>query len=209
MKGTTHVFIGGVVGSYIGFLEQDPLIAGVSIAAASLSALAPDLDTNSTFTNRITLNPERIHRILALVGILLIIAAFWPAQPYETWLLVTIGAALVIFPKKAISRKTLLLCTAFLIGGTGIYLDMQPALLTLSLFLILAAFSSHRGFTHSLFGLALWSYMCYEASLVLNMQVLLTAGAAGYASHLLTDTKLFLNKRGIKPLWIFLPKLEI
>lgn len=110
-------------------------------------------------------------------------------------------------PRSKINQRVLLfknklfkMITYSLMGLVLIYLDYvlyasgNKTLRLIGLALILIGISRHRGFTHSLLGLILFSSIVYIGTMKFNLYEAFIGFAIGYASHLFMD---LLTEKGI------------
>ncbi|MBD7984857.1 metal-dependent hydrolase [Sporosarcina sp. Sa2YVA2] len=210
MKGSSHAYIGAAVGAIAGFQidATDPLTITTSAIIGSISALVPDLDTNGTASNRITLSKSFSQWLMRLVGMGLLIAIIF--QFFQTGItpniiiFAGIGALLlVIF--RFIKQRRMLTLTGILVMAIGFVMHQSIGILLAGSYIIIASFLAHRSYTHSLIGLAFYAFILHHIHLQWPIDGLFIAGTAGYASHLIADLKLLpVNRRGVKlfaPIW--------
>lgn len=122
-------------------------------------------------------------------------------------------------PRSKINQRVLLLknrlfkmITYSLMGGGLIYLDTIlnssgfKILRLLGLTLILVGLSRHRGFTHSLLGLVLFSGIVYIGTSNYNLYVAFVGFVIGYVSHLVLD---LVTVQGIELLYPYKKNIRI
>jgi len=140
------------------------------------------------------------------ISTIVAIALHIPVIPLMTGAILGSGLPDIDSEKSAISRKilifknrTTLKITYFIIGLAAI-INGQTGLKSIGAFLILAAISGHRKFTHSLLGLLSFSGIClytlYSYSGIINYLVL--GLITGYATHILADS---FSNHGIELFW--------
>ncbi|MFS0574070.1 metal-dependent hydrolase [Sporosarcina sp. 179-K 3D1 HS] len=207
MKGTSHLVIGTAAGACAGlYLNADPLTLVICAAVGGLSGVMPDLDTNGLASNTVTLSKKKVKTPLLLMGIGVVIYAFYQfIQGTDAMLFkqLGIGVGMVIL-SAVITQKRMLTLTGVGIVMGGVALD-RTWLVLLGIFVILASFLPHRSYTHSLLGLGFFSLILQLAQTDLQLEGLYLAGMAGYASHLVADMRILpMNRRGVKlfaPVW--------
>jgi inner membrane protein len=172
----------------------DQNITAPIIAIIAVSALLPDIDepngllAQRTMPNFI-LNALKALLIIAGVAFILFGAALTPLH-------YIVGTGLIVgslIPNGYI-RKILM----FIIGLLLImYGDMvTPWNYIAGALLVIIPFLTHRGLTHSIYGIAGWFGILYYAALSSN-DLIWIAGGLSYTLHLLCDV---LTNHGIRPL---------
>lgn len=201
MMGRSHLIIStGLTLSALAVFNQ-PITVPVIVVTA-ISALLPDIDEpNSLLVSR-TL-PKSFIRLLQI----LLIAAgallyFSGVMPWPWNLDLAIATAVFSFlPIRSLRN----ICMAgiavglIVLGGT-----LSPWNYILGALLLICVFLPHRGLTHTLYGLGIWSAILYFASHEQGKSIWL-AGCISYALHLLADS---LTNRGIRPLPPFQYRLK-
>lgn len=210
MKGSSHAYIGAAAGAIAGFQinPADPVIIATCAIIGSISALVPDLDTNGTASNRITLSKSFSQWLMRLVGMGLLIAiAFQYVQTGLTPKIILFAAigALLLVVSRFIKQKRMLTLTGILVMAIGFVLHQSIGILLAGSYIIMASFLPHRSYTHTLIGLAFYAFILHHINEQWPIDGLIIAGTAGYASHLIADLKLLpVNRRGVKlfaPIW--------
>ena len=136
-----------------------------------------------------------------LIGILMILYSFIEKTATERWLGLGIGV-LIMVVSALIKQKHMLTITGVAIIAGGFSLDEQWIIL-LGVYVIIASFSSHRSYTHSLLGVIFFGFIALKLQTSLGIHGVFYTCLGGYISHLLADLKILpMNKRGIK---LFLP----
>lgn len=147
------------------------------------------------------------------VGAVVAAALHLPIMPLILGAILGAGIPDIDSEKSAMSRKILIfknratLKITYVILGLATIINGQISLKLIGAFLILAAISGHRKFTHSLLGLLSFSGICiytlYSYStngLIRNMVLGLIIG---YAVHILADS---FSNHGIELFWPFYDK---
>ncbi|MBC8591381.1 metal-dependent hydrolase [Wansuia hejianensis] len=132
-------------------------------------------------------------------------------QPMETKLIIVLASTLgslipdIDHPKARLNQKLLLLKNKFYrslfylsLAGGFIYLYIIREDILFGLLAIMTFFtgiSSHRGFTHSLLGFVIATYIVKIISITYKIPYIYSSFAIGYLSHLIGD---FLTPKGIK-----------
>ena len=132
-------------------------------------------------------------------------------QPVENQLILVLASALgslipdLDHPKSKLNQKLLfiknklystLFYLSIAIGSIYLYLTTDNNIFgLLGVISFLIGISTHRGFTHSIVGLLLFSWMVKIFTLKYNLFFIHSGFVAGYASHLVAD---FFTVKGIK-----------
>jgi inner membrane protein len=198
MKGITHLLIGAGAGfASATALDADGAVTVTMTCTAAVAALVPDLDTGGLLSNRITFSHKAIRNITIFIGLLLILYSMWNLYSQDRYIGLAIGAGIMLL-SRVINKKFMLLITGIAVCLTGLYIGHTWIVMS-GCYIGVASFLSHRTYTHSLIGL-LYFYILmtfFEQETALFGTQL--AGTAGYASHLLADSRIFpVNKRGVK-----------
>ncbi|MFD1851544.1 metal-dependent hydrolase [Oceanobacillus bengalensis] len=202
MKGTTHVAIGAAAGLFTANIyHTDPTSTMVLVGLGSIAGLVPDLDIDGKLSNKITLSKDVFRLIAQVIAIFIIGYSFFTGTGFEKW--IGIGAGIMLFILAIFIRQRRMLTLTgigVLIGGQALQEDW---LWLLGIYLIIASFVSHRGYTHSILGAVFFAFISFSLDKSLALDGVSIACILGYVSHLITDMKFFpVNKRGIK---LFLP----
>lgn len=203
MNGAAHSAIGAGTGFIIANLNgADPVTTIALISAGTVSALVPDLDIGGKLANKITLSDQLLKGVATLIGALMVTLSLFQGIGSEKWIGMIIGAAIIFFTQK-LSQKIMLTLTGISVSAIGLVISKLWVTL-IGIYIIGAAFSSHRTYTHSLLGLAFFAYISYLFAVDRNNGLLFYTCTAGYASHLIADMRLLpMNKKGIKLLLPF------
>ncbi|MBP3950268.1 metal-dependent hydrolase [Bacillus suaedae] len=201
MKGTQHLLIGGATGAAIAFIRNNDLIeTSLIIGVSSFASLAPDLDTNGKLSRRMTISYSLVRKLIFLLGVCL--AAYLILyQKHDLWIGATVLIASTFASMRFIKPKTMNIVTSLCFVGFGVYFSISW-LVGLGIFFGVAAFSPHRGITHSLLGLIYFTWVASMFQSYYELNHISIAACLGYASHLLLDMRGFsYNKRGVK--WFY------
>lgn len=160
--------------------------------------------------------------VTAGIAVGLTLAAGNPIEKQAILILAAVVGALIPdmdHPRSKINQRILLfknklfkMITYSLMGGGLIYLDTilndpgSRILRMLGLALILVGLSRHRGFTHSLLGLVLFSVIVYIGTLNYNLYVVFVGFVIGYVSHLVLD---LVTVQGIELLYPYKKNIKI
>ena len=209
MKGSSHAAIGVAVGTIAGY-QVHPDLYTVAIAAlvGGVSALVPDLDTNGLASNRITISKKVTQWLMQLVGAGIFVAIVYQyfTKGFTPSILIYAGIGLLFFiVSRFITQRRMLTLTGVMVMWLGIVMHQSIGVMLAGSYIIIASFLPHRSYTHSLIGLVFYAFILNQLQQDWQIDVLLIAGIAGYASHLIADMKVFpMNRRGVKwfaPLW--------
>ncbi len=204
MKGLTHLSIGITTGAAIAAITDAVPLTVAGLAVAGFSALAPDLDhPGSKLGRKIAFDHRYLKWAICLIAMSLATGAWWWASGYWKQLLYGVSllillAGLVMMENTA--RKYTLFLMALAITGLAIYLD-TAWLFLLGAFIGISPFMKHRTWTHTLWSLGLWMYICYRAQHATGLPGILIMGSAGYVSHLLADSLTPGSIKWLFPLW--------
>lgn len=209
MKGSSHAAIGVTVGAIAGFQVQPDLYTiAISSLVGGVSALVPDLDTNGLASNRITFSKQFTQWLMQFVGIGILIAIAYQyfTKGFAPSIILYAGIGLLFFiVSRFITQRRTLTLTGVMVMWLGIVMHQSIGILLVGSYIVIASFLPHRSYTHSLLGLAFYTFILHQLQQEWAIEGLLVAGIAGYASHLVADMKLLpMNRRGVKwfvPLW--------
>jgi inner membrane protein len=202
LNGTSHAVIGSATGFIVAHtFHASPTETLLFVGLGGVSGLMPDLDIDGKLRGKITLPHEVIRLSALIIGLMMIVYSFVEKAVLEQWLGVGIGL-LIIVVASLIKQKHMLTITgmAVLVGGFSID---ERWLILLGIYLVIASFSSHRSYTHSILGIVFFGMIASNLEASLGIQGVFFTCCGGYISHLIADLKILpFNKRGIKP---FLP----
>lgn len=203
MKGSTHLGIGAAIGTaatlYFPFHLNH---AAIYLSVATFSALAADLDGASLLSSKLS-KPARWLRDFGLwSGLLLVIANAYLYFSWDRFYPTFSAAAVTILLLGFVTSQGMIRNALVSLIGIGVLFAgvhaKQNWLLELGVFVAWVPWLKHRGLTHTVWALILWSQIGWELEKQLNIEGILVTSVAGYASHLLADT---LTPNGVK--WLF------
>ncbi|WP_316568841.1 metal-dependent hydrolase [Neobacillus sp. YIM B06451] len=202
MNGTSHAAIGAATGFVVAnSFDASPSATLLLVGLGSISGLIPDLDIDGKLRGKITLSHKMIRLSAQLIGILMILYSFIEKTATEKWLGLGIGV-MINLVASLIKQKHMLTITGAAVIAGGFSLD-ELWLILLGVYVIIASFSSHRSYTHSLLGVIFFGFIAYKLEASLGINGVFYTCLGGYVSHLIADLKILpFNKRGIK---LFLP----
>lgn len=202
MNGTTHAAIGAAAGFIVANAHHsDPLEYFLFIGIGSMSALIPDLDIDGKLRSKITFSHKVIKAAAQLIGFLMICYSFFAGSATDKWLGIAIGSGM-LFLSTFIKQKHMLVVTAIGVFLGGLSLE-ESWLLLLSIYIFIASFVAHRGYTHSFLGIIFFAVIAQQFETAIGLDGVFTTCLIGYLSHLVCDMKVLpFNQRGIK---LFLP----
>ncbi len=210
MMGRTHaafgVFTVLFTGTIIGLTFFEHELTVVSIGAALLGSLFPDMDMGgSTLSKRFgIIKTEIIEKIwFVFLGVLLIVGyhSFGNTPVFH-------GIVFIIFMGFVMSKsfakkgfRTLRSIThglAALLCILGAYYYQQYPLAWIGFILLLLLFSTHRGMSHSLLFLGLVIFAAHQITSFYNYPNYSIVFGIGMASHIFSD---MFSKQGVRLLW--------
>ncbi|MGE7906411.1 metal-dependent hydrolase [Peribacillus sp. NPDC094092] len=205
MNGTAHMALGATVGFLTAnTLQTDPTTTLFLVGIGGVSGLMPDMDIDGKLSNRITFSHKLIRTIAQTIGILMIIYSLLEGSETEKWIGVGAGIGIIII-SSFIRQRHMLTLTGLAVLGGGLSLQ-ENWLWLLGVYIILASFTPHRSYTHSIAGTAFFGIIAYQFEAFMGTDGIFTTCLLGYISHLIADLKcLPFNKRGVK---LFLPFLS-
>ena len=202
LNGTSHAVIGSATGFIVAqTFHASPTETLLFVGLGGVSGLMPDLDIDGKLRGKITLSHKVIRLSALIIGLLMILYSFIEKPIEERWLGVGIGLLIVVVAS-FIKQKHMLTITGMAVLVGGFSLD-ELWLILLGIYLVIASFSSHRSYTHSILGIVFFGVIASNLEASLGIQGVFYTCCGGYISHLIADLKILpFNKRGIKP---FLP----
>lgn len=208
MKGSTHLAIGVAIGAAAAAHYPFTLKhAALYIAVSALSALSPDLDGPSMLSSRIGQFSKWLREMLYWSGLLLIVILAWLYVAERFFVLEYSLAALSLFLLGLIIKDGLMRnILVSLIGCLLLYTGWSHSWMWLEgfgLFVAVAPWLKHRGMTHTIWALGLWTAIGSGLQHQLQLEGIMLVAALGYMSHLLADT---LTPSGVKWLYPFFKK---
>jgi inner membrane protein len=205
VNGTAHMALGATVGFLTAnTLQTDPTTTLFLVGVGGVSGLMPDMDIDGKLSNKITFSHKFIRTLAQTIGILMIIYSVLEGFEQEKWIGVGAGIGIIIISSFITQRHMLTLTGLGVLGG-GLSLD-ENWLWLLGLYIILASFTPHRSYTHSIAGIIFFGVIAFQLEAAFKIEGIFTTCLLGYISHLLADMKFLpFNKRGVK---LFLPFLS-
>ncbi|MEK4746636.1 hydrolase [Niallia circulans] len=202
MNGTSHAVIGSATGFIVAHTVQStPSETLLFVSIGAVSGLIPDLDIDGKLRGKITLPHQMIQLSAQVIGIMMILYSFFDRTALERWMGVGIGI-LILFIASLIKQKHMLTITGIAVLMGGISLEERWIIL-LGIYIMIASFTSHRSYTHSILGVIFFGIIAADLETSLGINGLFYTCIGGYISHLLADLKILpVNKRGVK---LFLP----
>ncbi|MEZ7794146.1 metal-dependent hydrolase [Niallia circulans] len=202
MNGTSHAVIGSATGFIVAHTVQStPSETLLLVSIGAVSGLIPDLDIDGKLRGKITLPHQMIQLSAQVIGIMMILYSFFDRTALERWMGVGIGI-LILFIASLIKQKHMLTITGIAVLMGGISLEERWIIL-LGIYIMIASFTSHRSYTHSILGVVFFGIIAADLETSLGINGLFYTCIGGYISHLLADLKILpVNKRGVK---LFLP----
>ncbi|PJN91808.1 metal-dependent hydrolase [Bacillus sp. mrc49] len=202
MNGTAHMALGATVGYLTAnSLQTDPTTTLFLVGIGGVSGLMPDMDIDGKLSNRITFSHKFIRTLAQTIGILMIIYSALEGFETEKWIGAGAGIGIIIISSFITQRHMLTLSG---LGVLGIGMSLQENWLwLLGLYMILASFTPHRSYTHSIAGIVFFGIIAFQFEAAIGVDGIFTTCLFGYISHLIADMKFLpFNKRGVK---LFLP----
>ncbi|MCM3767606.1 metal-dependent hydrolase [Neobacillus niacini] len=202
MNGTSHAVIGSAAGFMIAqTYETSPSATLLLVGLGAVSGLIPDLDIDGKLRGKITLSHKVIRLSALIIGMMMIFYSFLEKTAMERWMGAGIGC-LILIVASLIKQKHMLTITGIAVLLGGISLE-ELWLILLGIFIIIASFTSHRSYTHSILGIVFFGVIAFHLEASLGIQGVFYTCLIGYISHLVADLKILpFNKRGVK---LFLP----
>jgi inner membrane protein len=202
LNGTSHAVIGSATGFIVAnTVQSTPSETLLFVSLGAVSGLIPDLDIDGKLRGKITLPHQMIQLSAQVIGIMMILYSFFDRTALERWMGVGIGI-LILFIASLIKQKHMLTITGIAVLMGGISLEERWIIL-LGIYIMIASFTSHRSYTHSILGVIFFGIIAADLETSLDINGLFYTCIGGYISHLLADLKILpVNKRGVK---LFLP----
>jgi inner membrane protein len=202
LNGTSHAVIGSATGFIVAnTFQTSPSATLLFVGLGGVSGLIPDLDIDGKLRGKITLSHKVIRLSALIIGMMMILYSFFEKTVVERWVGVGIGFLIVVVAS-LIKQKHMLTITgiAVLVGGFSLE---ELWLILLGIYIVIASFTPHRSYTHSILGTVFFGVIASNLETSLGIQGVFYSCFGGYISHLIADLKILpFNKRGIK---LFLP----
>ena len=202
MNGTAHMALGATVGYLTAnTLQTAPTTTLFLVGLGGISGLMPDMDIDGKLSNKITFSHKFIRTLAQTIGIIMIIYSALIESGQNKWIGCGAGIGIIIV-SAFITQRHMLTLTGLGVLGSGLYLEVSWLWL-LGIYIIIASFTPHRSYTHSIAGIIFFGIIAYQLAETIQVDGLFITCLLGYISHLLADMKFLpFNKRGVK---LFLP----
>lgn len=198
MDGKSHVIVGLFATGITMYATNNDAMT-VPLIVGAISSLAPDLDHhNGSLTKKVS-TPLKLLFSLLFLSVALFVLIKTGKLIYSGYWMYGLGIGLVFLLCISWLRhlKTILMLTGILIAFLGWFAFWGHWwIIAIGLFITIASRLKHRGLTHSLYFLGIWSGICFLLQKDLLINGLWLAGTVGYFSHLLADH--FFTKQRIK-----------
>ena len=202
MNGTAH----GTIGAGTGFvvaqsIQADPATTLLLIGIGGVGGLLPDIDIDGKLSNRITFSHTLIRSVAQLIGLMMIVYTMLEGTGKERWVGIGVGLAIILIAAK-IKQRHMLTITGLgvLLGGISL---QEIWLILLGIYIVIASFTPHRSYTHSLIGIGFFAFIAHYFQASIGINGIFLSCILSYSSHLIADMKVLpFNKRGVK---FFLP----
>lgn len=206
LNGTAHATIGAAAGFIVANTSQASISETLLfVGLGSVSGLMPDLDIDGKLRGKITLSHKVIRAVAPLIGLLMIFYSLYEGSASERWFGIGSGVAIMAVASM-IKQKHMLTITGIGVIAGGVSL-MEPWLILLGVYIIIASIVSHRSYTHSVLGVIFFGVIALQLEASLRIDGIYYTCLAGYISHLIADLKILpFNRRGVK---LFLPFTSI
>ncbi|MFB5269303.1 metal-dependent hydrolase [Paenibacillus enshidis] len=194
MMGRTHLCIGTGVVLSIAASTDTPITLPL-IVATVIGSLLPDIDEpNSLIVSRSLPKPllNSIRLLLVALAAIIYFSNSIPA-PLATLLPLAVGA-IAFIPARSLRNISMILI------GVGLLVTGQLSnswATIIGACLLICAVVPHRGLTHTVYGLVVWSALLYYATYQTLGHMIWIAGGTAYLLHLLADA---VTDHGIRPL---------
>lgn len=202
MNGTSHAVIGAATGFIVAnTFHTSPSATLLFVGLGSVSGLMPDLDIDGKLREKITLSHKVIRLSAMIIGMIMILYSFFEKTMVDRWLGIGIGC-LIVLVASFIKQRHMLTITGIAVLAGGFSLG-ELWLILLGIYIVIASFTSHRSYTHSVLGTVFFGIIASNFQASIGIDGVFYSCLAGYISHLIADLKILpFNKRGVK---LFLP----
>ncbi|WP_042455867.1 metal-dependent hydrolase [Neobacillus dielmonensis] len=206
MNGTSHAVIGSATGFIVAnTFQTTPSATLLLVGLGGVSGLIPDLDIDGKLRGKITLSHKMIRLSAMVIGMIMILYSVFEKTAAERWFGMGFGCLIMVI-SSLIKQKHMLTITGVAVLVGGLSLD-ELWIILLGIYIVVASFSSHRSYTHSILGVIFFGFIAFHFEASLGIQGVFYTCLGGYISHLIADLKILpFNKRGIK---LFLPLSSI
>ncbi|WHY69555.1 metal-dependent hydrolase [Neobacillus sp. SuZ13] len=202
MNGTSHAVIGAATGFIVAnTFHTSPSATLLFVGLGGVSGLMPDLDIDGKLRGKITLSHKVIQFSAMIIGVIMILYSLFEKTTTERWLGIGIGC-LIVLVASFIKQRHMLTITGIAVLAAGFSLG-ELWLILLGIYIVIASFTSHRSYTHSILGIVFFGVIASNLQASLGIDGVFYSCLLGYISHIIADLKILpFNKRGIK---LFLP----
>lgn len=194
MNGRTHLTIGASIGvlASLYFSPAEQLNALITYTiVGGFSGLAADLDGPSLLTKKITSLSRKLHQCTLLFGIigLALYGLLWyfDKKPTYLWL----GASVIFLLLGLIVQQSNMRdALVSIVGGAVIVYGFSAHwywLIGLGVFIVIAPWLKHRGFTHTIWVTLIWGIIAYGLEKQIQIQGIAITATVAYLSHLVAD----------------------
>ncbi|KXZ39939.1 inner membrane protein [Alkalithermobacter thermoalcaliphilus JW-YL-7 = DSM 7308] len=190
MKGKTHVAVGILSCIQASIITNKPL-SPLEFIFVCICSVLPDIDEpNSTLSN-LVLKPsvsKALYRYLIYLINMLVLSILTYINKNLLFNLIISFFIIILVETKlnhSFLRKSLLTFLFVVLCFSLYYVKAPNSFIIICMFIGIAPWLKHRGFTHSILGIAFIYYVLYEVQKILNSDNLAFYGTLSYASHLL------------------------
>lgn len=189
MRGPTHLTVGILTAIETSILTQNPLNP-VSFIFVLICSLLPDIDTsNSTISNTLIKSSfsKLIYRYsLYIINIVTFIILIYINKNLVFNFILSFILIIIIEKKlnHAILRKSLFSLLSIILSLSLYYIKAPFSFIFISVFLGIAPWLKHRGFTHSSFAVVMIYFLLKEIESIVHYEYIAFYGTLAYASHL-------------------------
>ncbi|SHK05821.1 metal-dependent hydrolase [Tepidibacter formicigenes] len=189
MKGVTHFAIGALTAVETSLLIDKPLTPSGFIFACVFSLL-PDIDEpNSKISTTLIKSSfsKAVYRYtLYLINMIIFFILIYINKNLVLNFIISFSLIILIENKlkHALLRKCLFSLLSIILSLSLYYIKAPFPFISLSIFLGVAPWLKHRGFTHSILGVMFIYYLLNEIEQLLGSEYIALYGTIGYLSHL-------------------------
>ncbi|GAB6988801.1 metal-dependent hydrolase [Paenibacillus pini] len=203
MKGSTHLMIGVALGAAAAAHYPFSLKnASLYIAISAFSALAADLDGKSLLNSKIGQVSKWLRELMYWSGLLMIVVLIYSFVTSHTIDFKFSTAALSIFLLGLVTKEGIIRNALVSLIGAGLafagWKYSMTWLIGFGSFIAVAPWMKHRGMTHTIWAVGIWSMIGSGLEDQLNIEGIMLVATVGYLSHLVADT---LTPAGVR--WLY------
>jgi len=204
MNGKTHLAIGAAVGvlATLYFSPAEQLNSVITyVAVGAFSGLAADLDGPSLLTKKITSLSRRLHQFTLLLGIigLALYGLIWLFDSRPAYLWPAISVVLLLLGL-IVQQSKLRDALVSVVGAAIVFYAVAQGwlwLVGLGVYVIIAPWLKHRGFTHTIWATIIWGIIFFGLEKQIQINGIALTATIAYLSHIIADT---LTPAGVKVL---------